>query len=193
MGDFNSDGNEDLATANVVASSVTIRFGDGTGGFAPGATTIPIPSNPNSIAVGDFNGDGHQDLVVGHLNAATVSVMLGDGTGGFGAPTNFQVSSAPSSVVVGSFSGDGPRDIATANPSTDDVSILLGTGTGGYGVATNFTVGPVGDAPVALVVGLFNADSIQDLAVPKQGSSNVSILLGNGFWAGLRFLPPLLA
>ena len=179
VGDFNGDGNEDLATANISAGTVTIRFGDGTGGFAPGITTIAV-SSPNSIAVGDFNGDGRQDLVVGHLGAATVSVMLGDGAGGFGPLTNFQVSSAPSSVVVGDFNGDGHQDIATANPSTDDVSILLGTGTGSFGLATNFTVGPVGDNPVALVVGLFNADSIQDLAVVNQGSSNVSILLGNG-------------
>ena len=34
--------------------------------------------------------------------------------------------------------------------------------------------------PCALVVGLFNADSIQDLAVVNRGSGNVSILLGNG-------------
>jgi uncharacterized repeat protein (TIGR01451 family) len=39
---------------------------------------------------------------------------------------------------------------------------------------------PVGTGPVAVVVGDFNGDGKPDLAVANQGSSNVSILLGNG-------------
>src|SRR5262249_37411328 len=82
VADFNGDGKQDLAVVNLSARSVSIRLGDGHGGFAP-VPDVDVGTNPHSVAVGDFNRDGHPDLAVANLAVAnldkyTVSVRLGD-------------------------------------------------------------------------------------------------------------------
>ena len=63
VADFDGDCNPDFATADFSSGTVTIRFGDGAGGF-PTAHTITGLSDPESIVAGDFNGDGKIDLAV---------------------------------------------------------------------------------------------------------------------------------
>jgi hypothetical protein len=58
------------------------------------------------------------------------------------------------------------------------VSLLLGNGTGSFSAATNFAVGMV---PFTPVVGDFNNDNKQDIAVSNVLSGNVSVLIGDGF------------
>ena len=179
VGDFNGDGNQDLAVAN--SNTVSILLGDGTGGFS-GPTNFAGGGNSSSVsssAVGDFDGDGKQDLaVINYPNS--LSILRGDGAGGF-STTNFAIESYAVSVVVGDFNGDGNQDLAVANfgagSAPNTVSILLGDGTGGFGALTNFAVG---SSPDSVAVGDFNDDRKQDLAVANMSSNNVSILLGNG-------------
>ncbi|MEH2334350.1 DUF4347 domain-containing protein, partial [Nostoc sp.] len=173
MGDFNSDGKLDLATANGSSNNVSVLLGDGTGGFAT-ATNFTVGSSPYSVTVGDFNGDGKLDLATANRSSNNVSVLLGDGTGGFATATNFTVGSNPKSVTMGDFNGDGKLDLAAANQSSNNVSVLLGDGTGGFATATNFTVG---SNPYSVTVGDFNGDGKLDLATANRSSNNVSVLL----------------
>ena len=66
-GDFNKDGNLDLAFASTgVNRNVSIALGDGTGKFGAATnlnTSPPSDLNSWSVAVGDFNKDGNSDLV----------------------------------------------------------------------------------------------------------------------------------
>ena len=66
IGDFNGDGKQDLAVANAGSNTVSIRLGDGLGGFS-GSTNVSVGSGPYSVAIGDFNGDGKQDLAVANV------------------------------------------------------------------------------------------------------------------------------
>ena len=67
VGDFNEDGNLDVAAANQgdyspnALPSVGVLIGKGDGAFDP---VIPISTegSASSVAVGDFNKDGHLDL-----------------------------------------------------------------------------------------------------------------------------------
>ena len=68
-GDFNNDGNLDLAALNGGGSyvvgpgnTITVRLGDGLGGFGA-ANSFPTNNGPRSMAVGDFNNDGNLDVV----------------------------------------------------------------------------------------------------------------------------------
>ncbi|MCL1470136.1 Calx-beta domain-containing protein [Argonema antarcticum] len=176
VGDFNSDGKSDIATANVGTSNVSVLLGNGTGSFAP-ATNFAVGTEPRSVIVGDFNGDGKSDIATANRTTNNVSVLLGTGTGGFGAATNFAVGFGSRSVTVGDFNSDGKSDIATANDFAKNVSVLLGDGTGGFGAATNFSVG---SSPLSVTVGDFNGDGKSDIATANVTSSNVSVLLGDG-------------
>ncbi|MEG4521442.1 DUF4347 domain-containing protein [Microcoleus sp. C2D2] len=185
-GDFNKDGNLDLAFASQGPNTVSIALGDGTGQFGT-ATYFKIDPEvglgTKSVAVGDFNFDGNSDLVTANYTTSNISLLLGNGDGTFGAATyfgvgsNFGVGLNPSSVAVADFNGDGNLDLATANQNsiqTGNVSILLGNGNGTFGAATNLSEG---SNPTFVVVGDFNKDGKSDLATASFSSDTVSVLL----------------
>ncbi len=176
VGDFNNDGNSDLAVSNYASNNVSVLLGNGTGGFEA-IGNFEVGSSPFSVTVGDFNKDGNSDLAVANLDSSDVSVLFGDGSGSFGAASNFSVGSNPVSVIVGDFNKDGKSDLAVANLGSNDVSVLLGNGSGGFATPTTFGVG---SSPYSVTVGDFNKDGNSDLAVTNAGSNNISVLLGNG-------------
>ena len=79
VGDFNGDGQQDLATANVHAGrntgSVSILLGRGDGTFEPPQDFV-VGQGPRSVTVGDFNGDGQQDVATANFDASTVSILI---------------------------------------------------------------------------------------------------------------------
>ena len=178
IGDFNGDGNQDLAVVNYESSTVSILLGDGTGNFTL-ASSPATGSFPNSIAVGDFNGDGKLDLAIagGASFQGTLSILLGDGTGNFTLASSPKTGESPHSVVAGDWNGDGQLDLAVANYQSGTLTILLGDGTGNFTVASS----PVTDfGPAALGVGDFNGDGKLDLAVVNVNYNTFSIFLGDG-------------
>jgi hypothetical protein len=77
VGDFNGDGNQDIAAANSsFGGGVLVLTGNGNGSFVNSAIFAP-GSYASFIAVGDFNSDGNQDLVAGV--GSGVSVLIGNG------------------------------------------------------------------------------------------------------------------
>ncbi|NET75152.1 MULTISPECIES: FG-GAP-like repeat-containing protein [Okeania] len=181
VGEFNGDGNLDLATANGLSNDVSVLLGNGDGTFAA-PTNFAVGDNPLSIAVGEFNGDGNLDLATANVLSDDVSVLLGNGDGSFAAPTNFAVGDNPLSIAVGEFNGDGNLDLATANyislsGSVSVISVLLGNGDGSFAAPTNFELG---DELRSITVGEFNGDDNLDLAVANYFFADVSVLLGNG-------------
>ena len=81
-GDFNEDGNLDLAV-NVTGFDVIAIFnGDGQGGLSL-AGHLLADTLPEGLAAGDVNRDGHLDLVTVNQWGYTVFVYSGDGLGGF--------------------------------------------------------------------------------------------------------------
>ena len=83
-GDFNGDGNIDLAVAesNGTNIAVTVALGTGNGQFTLEKDfTIASPSYTTWIATADLNHDGKLDLVVTYLGSKTgaVGIFLGNG------------------------------------------------------------------------------------------------------------------
>src|SRR5579863_4874192 len=126
VGDFNGDGNLDLAVMDANNGAVSVLLGNGKGSFAAvSGSPFAVGNAPYSLVVGDFNGDGNLDLAVTYFYASTVSVLLGVGDGTFSAATNFPTDGGHGSVAIGDFNGDGRMDLAVANSDSNDVSILL--------------------------------------------------------------------
>jgi hypothetical protein len=195
VGDFNGDMLPDLAVANAgvagKGNTVSILLGNGDGTFQA-ARDFQTGPGPTSVVLGDFNGDKILDLAVANtgnytrLNT-TVSILLGNGDGTFQRARDFRAGEGPSSIAVGDFNGDEILDLAVANGGNagtgNTVSVLLGNGDGTFQVARDFRVGrPTYRAvgPSAIVAVDLNRDSVLDLAVVNEYSSDASILLGNG-------------
>ncbi len=188
--DFNNDGLFDLASANTGGNSVSVRLGDGQGGFLA-ANHFVTDAEPRAIAVGDFNNDGNPDLVTATSsnNTAgpdpnTISVLMGNGNGTFQAPDSIVTTSGWEfpSIAVTDFNLDGNMDLVHTTVEdfqfeASEVMVMLGDGTGGFAYSGGHFPSTV---PVGLVVADLNNDSWPDVVTANQYSDNVSVMLGNG-------------
>ena len=185
VGDFNGDGNTDLAVANYTSESVNILLGNGNGTFTEANNSpITLPEYPISLVTGDFNGDGIADVAIvatpqDTTGTGTVTSFLGNGDGTFTqAPGNPVSLLYPYAVATADFNGDGIADLVVVG-GYDWAMFLEGNGDGTF-TLTNNTTGVGGDSPVAIVVGDFNSDGVADFAVANWGSNSGTIFLGQG-------------
>jgi FG-GAP-like repeat/Abnormal spindle-like microcephaly-assoc'd, ASPM-SPD-2-Hydin len=177
-GDFNGDGNPDLAVTS--SSGVSILLGNGSGSFqAPVTYPYGAGQQPYAILAADFNGDGKLDLAFSlTLRTSVIAVSLGNGDGTFGPPAEFAVGLFPVALAAGDLNGDGRLDLAVADGLGGQVSILLGNGDGTF---QTFQEYPVSAYSYGVAIGDFNADGNLDLGVASNsGKSGAYVLLGNG-------------
>ncbi|MEO7310396.1 MAG: FG-GAP-like repeat-containing protein [Chitinophagaceae bacterium] len=176
MGDFNGDGNQDLLVGGLGTNGVSLKLGDGMGGFSGASIIIPVGNSPYGIAVCDFNGDGNLDFAAANYNSNTVSIRFGNGAGAFTANQEVVVGTKPNSVAIGDFNGDGIQDLVVTNLNSSSASICMGTASGTFGTASSMLMGP---DPKSVAVADFNGDGLADFAVVNRYYNNIVVRLGN--------------
>ncbi len=187
IADFNGDGKLDIATANVVDSTISILLGNGDGTFTAGATLV-AGNYTVQLTVGDFNGDGKVDLAVTNLFGNNVMVFLGNGNGTFAIPLTVSAGLAPSGIAAADLNGDGKVDLVVTNQSVgganpvvgQTVSVLLGNGNGTFQPAVPYATG---SSPCDVAIADLDGNGTLDLVVANCNSTttkNVSVLFGNG-------------
>jgi len=103
-GDWNGDGNADLAW--MTSGDLRVMLGHGDGTFGP-PVTYARPTNATLVTAADVDGDGRADIVT--RSTAGVGVMFGNGDGTFQSQIGF---AAPNdSVSVGDFNSDRKPDL----------------------------------------------------------------------------------
>ena len=129
-GDFNGDGNVDLAVApQYIAppgNEATLLLGNGNGTFRTDTDFQDRGGTfaPHGILAADFTDDGSLDLAIEYGNV--FNVLLGNGNGTFGKDQlTPKMSSNATATDVGDFNGDGLPDIVVANIDPSTVSVLL--------------------------------------------------------------------
>lgn len=200
IGDFNLDGNADLAVSNYTDRNVSILLGNGDGTFRT-AVNSSTGGFSSGIAIGDFNGDTLPDLAVACFDGQgnNVVILLGTGYGTFQAPAGYGAnvkSSLPSGVAIGDFNGDGKSDVAVVDFDTGKLGVLLGNGNGTFQSEVTYSVGLQAKA---VAVADLNNDGAADLIVASgKGPGNspitntVSVLLGLGngtFSTAVQYAP----
>lgn len=175
-GDFDGDGNADLAVA--LNNGLVIMRGQGTGNFIQ-AYTRTFGQYIFALSAARLNTDAYDDLALVDTHAGEVHVMLGTGTGSFSAGPVAKVDSIPYGIVTGDFNGDGYTDLATADygDTSEGLTILNADGAGNF-TRSNINVGYV---CTNLVSGDFNSDGKSDIAAGRNGYLKVYLGHATGF------------
>lgn len=180
-GDFNKDGNLDIAVSYLQDNDVQVLLNAGGGSFSS-AGTYPVGNQPYWIASGDLNGDGYPDLVTANTNVSgatgTISVLLNNKNGTFAAAASYTVGKQPYQVAIGDVNGDGYPDLAVTNYGANTVTILFGSVNG------TFTVQPTTLAtcanPYGVAIGDFAHNGFPSVAVTCYSAAQLEVFPNNG-------------
>lgn len=175
-GDWDRDGDLDLAVPCRWAPSVVILKNNGRGSFTR-SQSIKIDRRPLAVAAGDFDGDSSLDIAVANWIGNTVQILMNDGTGSFAVSQSIPVGGNPEGIAVGDFDHDGDSDLVVAYTSGTTIEILENDG---HGKFTRLSPISVEYGPIAVVVADLNRDGNEDLAVANLLSNSVSILKNDG-------------
>lgn len=123
-GDFDGDGNVDLAYIDATADALYVQLGNGAAGFAA-ATASATDDSPSRLVAVDLTGDGVLDIAVGHAGANTVWAFANDGTGAFADPLEIGVAAPVDALVYGFANADGVPDLVATNTGGALISLVL--------------------------------------------------------------------
>jgi hypothetical protein len=182
-GDFNLDGNLDLAVGDGSKGQMTILSGHGDGTFGS-LTSVSLPGYPAGVVARDFNRDGKPDLAVALSSDLMVqaTILLGRGDGTFEAPATYQGGvGLTSGMAMSDLNGDGHQDLALVGSDPlggrqSTLSVFLCARDGFFRQAKVSSL-PVYSAGVAAAD--LNHDGMPDLAIADE-YGGVAVLLGAG-------------
>ncbi len=117
-GDFNQDGDVDLAAVGTDSQSLEVLLGDGDLGFES-VDRHTLIGQPTDVIAADVNLDGIPDLVTGStaVQTASFTVMYGRGDGTFKAGPNYILDgTGVSSLAVSDLDHDTDPDLVVVTP-----------------------------------------------------------------------------
>ena len=169
VGDFDNNGNTDIAIACQREGSIQVLRASGNGNFQ---NLQPIPvDQPYRIAAADLDGDGNLDLVVSSF-FNEILVLRGRGDGSFLQPQVVANATEPGDLAIADFNGDGTLDIATTASLGNAVYILAGAGDGEFARPIRFVAGMY---PTGLVTADVDGDGRVDFAYANMLDGTASV------------------
>ena len=141
-GDWDCDGNPDLAVSNTGDDTISLIYGKGNGTFAE-HVAIKSGRGPGSIASADFNKDNKMDFVVGHrflVSTPGVSLLTGDfsltlsdtsSVTGYASSVSFATTTKkdgapPAEIVIIDADNDSKLDLLITLPVAKKLAVLFG-------------------------------------------------------------------
>jgi Bacterial Ig-like domain (group 3)/FG-GAP-like repeat/FG-GAP repeat len=172
-GDFNGDGQPDVAF--ISGAAVTIQLSQGATTPAIPVVTNPLSCTPATLAAADMNADKKIDLIL-TCSEGYVVVMFGNGDGTFRTPAYYAVSgvtASTGSAVPVDLNGDGYPDVAMIGQG---IAVLLNQGSSSPGTLSTPKSYPTISNSSSIQAGDFNGDGKQDLLT----GPTLAVAYGNG-------------
>jgi hypothetical protein len=169
MADLNADDAADLVIANRLASTLTVKPGDGIGGFSAGGSGATA-AGPSRLALADVTGDGALDLLIVARTAGELRALDNGG----GPEATLATIADPDAVAAGDIDGDGAVDAAVASFTGNQIVLLRNAAMLPWPVLATVPV----EGPVSVLLVDLDGDGWRDVAATS-GSTNRVVLARN--------------
>lgn len=176
LADFNNDGNIDAVVTHYFENyGISIFYGNGTGSLEF-STILPAGMYSIYAECTDLNNDGYIDLLI--TNGLYVSVHMGTTDGGFGEEIIIGEGNNTFGLTTQDLNSDGFLDLLIANQNFNNplgnIEILLGNEENVFETNLQFDAE---EQTHDIITGLFNNDSLYDVAVVNPYSNSISVFL----------------
>ena len=183
IGDLNSDGFNDLVTANSGSGGISVLKNINGTSFSP-KTDYLVSGILKAVALGDITGDGILDVIVATNVPSAIVWAPGVGNATFGSFTtiNASLASNPTDISAVDIDGDSRNDIIFSNANT-----TYGVGRIKNSSASGLVPEPVithGNPIVGLSVGFLNSGTDPDFGFVASSESSITLFTGG---AGTAF------
>ena len=171
VGDFDSDGNQDLIAVGDQDNAFFLLKGNGTGNFSS-KTTYTTNGIPSTLIANDFNNDGKLDIAFSCAATNIVTFLYANGTG-FLSPVNYTLPTSPKFFVASNFDSDTYLDLFVIAGNTS--YFLKGSSSGTFAVSNGFAL----NSAFAIAVDV-NSDNKTDLIYTDITTGSISVLKRSG-------------
>ena len=169
VGDFDGDGNADIAVGDAIPGRVTVFRGDGSGGFRS-AALAGRDDWATVDAVTAIDGTTYRAASSAVSSSTTLRAEANAGP-------QAAARRATHRAVVADFNGDGTVDVAAAASGDSAIQVYLGDANGGSQPVSRSIVGR---EVTALASGDFDGDGAIDLFAADRRANTITVLLGDG-------------
>ncbi len=184
VGDFDRDGDIDLAVTSAFDDSVTVLTNRCRDDVLFDASTVTgLGDYPWHIVSVDIDHDDDLDLVLTYfgigLGTQGVQVLRNDGNAVFTLDQTIQTGTGAHWLAPDDYDGDGHVDLAVANSLSNSLTILWNNGSGTFAPSSpSLNCGP---RPYAVASGDYDGDGDPDIALTNDQNQTVSLFdnLGN--------------
>ena len=166
LGDFDEDGDADIAIANHETSQVTLLLNDGSGVFAASSHSplrVRVRPHAHAVAAADMNADGHLDVVIDDRGGKGFVFLRGRGDGSFEPRQRAVLAGGDPyfGMTVADLDGNGYPDIVA--PVATGVTVTMNESSG-FRAPQELA----GRGAFAVAAGDFNGDGLLDVATASE-------------------------
>ncbi|CAF1663691.1 unnamed protein product, partial [Adineta ricciae] len=186
--DLNNDNNLDIVVIAAYPPNLSIFLGYSNGTFFNQiAYSFSNGLAPSSLSIGNLNNDDYVDLVTTTLLGDDIRIFRGLGNGTFENVAIYSTGSLsrPNSCSILDWNKDGFQDIIVGNCLANNIVLFKGYGNGTFSFEKTYATGNA-SCPSSMAFGLFNDDSLVDIAIANSESGTMGVFLGHAYMSGER-------